>query len=161
MEKIDNLGNRFNFKSQEKKDKSKTHKVDKNNFSRLLKPIMEKNEADFDFDDKEGNKSLLSEFLDEVYRKGEELKDSPTLEHIKEYRWSIKRLLKAITDKMLALEEKVSGVNILKRKRFTLIKIIDTKMESLAAEILRSQHHQINILSKVDEINGLLVDLLS
>ena len=35
----------------------------------------------------------------------------------------LKKLLKEITEKMLKLEEKVSGINILKRKRFTLVMV--------------------------------------
>lgn len=161
MEKIDNLGNRLNFKSPGKRKRTKLDSVEKKKFSKTIKPLVEKNMTGFDFDDSKDNKESLSHLLDEVYAKGEQLKGSPTLEHIKDYRWSVKRLLKSITEKMLTLEEKVSGVNILKRKRFTLIKVIDTKLESLAAEVLRSQREQLKILSKVDEINGLLVDLLS
>jgi uncharacterized protein YaaR (DUF327 family) len=161
MEKIDNLGNRLNFKSPEKKKKTKLDYVEKKKFSQTIKPLVEKKEADLDFDGDKGNNETLSQLLDDVYAKGEQLKQSPTLDTIKEYRWSVKKLLKEITEKMLKLEEKVSGINILKRKRFTLVKVIDRKLESLAAEVLRTQKEQLKILSRVDEINGLLVDLLS
>ena len=161
MEKIDSLGGRFNFKSQKRKKNTKINYVDNKDFSKTLKPIVEKNETSFDFNDNKGNKGILSELLDEVYAKGEKLKNSPNLENIKDYRWSVKKLLKVVTEKMLKLEENISGVNILKRKRFTLIKVIDKKMESLACEVLQSQSEQFKILSKVDEINGLLVDLFS
>lgn len=161
MEKIDNLRNRLKFKSPAKKKQTKFEHVEEKNFVKTLKPLVENKDTGFDLEDNKGNKESLSHLLDEVYAKGEQLKSLPTLENIKEYRWSVKKLLKDITEKMLKLEEKVSGVNILKRKRFTLIKVIDTKLESLAAEVLRSQKEQLKILSKVDEINGLLVDLLS
>ena len=161
MEKIDNLGNKFNFKSREKRKKTDVKSAENKNFSHILKPIIEKKETEFNFNEEEEKKGVLSELLDEVYEKGKKLKNSPTIENIKEYRWSIKRLLKQVTSNMLALEEKVSGFNILKRKRFTLIKVIDSKMESLAAEILRNQQDQFHILSRVDEINGLIIDLLS
>ena len=152
MEKIDSLGNNFNFKSQKRKKNIKLNHVDNKNFSKTLKPIVEKNEINFDFKDNNGNKGILSELLDEVYANGEKLKNSPNFHNIKEYRWSVKKLLKVVTEKMLTLEEKVSGVNILKRKRFTLIKVIDKKMESLASEVLQSQKEQLNILSKVDDL---------
>jgi uncharacterized protein len=161
MEKIDNLGSRLQYKSPEKKKKEKIDYPGEKDFSKTIKPLFEKKETGFDFGENKGNKETLSQLLDEVYAKGEVLKESPTLKTIKEYRWSVKKLLKDITEKMVTLEEKVSGVNILKRKRFTLVKIIDTKLESLAAEVLHSQKEQIKILSRVDEINGLLVDLLS
>lgn len=161
MDKIDNLKNYFNFKSQTKKRKAKLENVEKNDFSKTIKPIMEKKETDFNLEEEKENGDNLSVLLDEVYKKGDELKKSPTLYTIKEYKWSVKKLLKNITDKMLKLEEKTSGLNILKRKRFTLIQVIDKKLEALAAEVLRAQNEQIKILSRVDEINGLLIDLLS
>ena len=72
----------------------------------------------------------------------------------------VKRFMKIIVKKSLVTEEHSSGVNILKRKRFTLVQIIDTKLERLAAGVLTEQKEQLEILRKVDEINGLLVDLL-
>ena len=61
----------------------------------------------------------------------------------------------------IAVEETTSGTNILKRKRFTLVKVIDEKLEALAASVLAAQKEQIAILAQIDEINGLLVNLVS
>ena len=62
---------------------------------------------------------------------------------------------------LMALEEKTSGHSILRRKRFTTIKIIDKKLESLVAEVLRGQTVQIRILERVNEIYGLIIDIVS
>ena len=48
----------------------------------------------------------------------------------------------------------------LKMKKFTLIKVIDERLEKMAAGILRGQSAQLEILAKLDEIKGLLVDLM-
>jgi uncharacterized protein YaaR (DUF327 family) len=48
----------------------------------------------------------------------------------------------------------------LKRKKFTQVEIIDQKLEQLAAGILSNQKDQLGLLGKIEEINGLLVDLL-
>ena len=61
----------------------------------------------------------------------------------------------------IAVEETTSGANILKRKRFTLVKVIDEKLEALAASVLAAQKEQLAILAQIDEINGLLVNLVS
>ena len=55
---------------------------------------------------------------------------------------------------------RTSGANIAKRKRFTLVKVIDEKLEALAS-VLAAQKEQLAILAQIDEINGLLVDLVS
>jgi hypothetical protein len=65
-----------------------------------------------------------------------------------------------VVERGLIVEENVSGRNVLNRKKFALIKVIDEKLERLALGILQTQKDQFDILARVDEINGLLVDLL-
>ena len=51
--------------------------------------------------------------------------------------------MKFVVDHMLAVEETTSGVNIMKRKRFTLVKVIDEKLDELAASVLAAQKEQL------------------
>jgi uncharacterized protein YaaR (DUF327 family) len=51
-------------------------------------------------------------------------------------------------------------VNLLKREKITLVQVIDKKLEEMAAAIMRGQENQFSILAKIDEIRGLLVDLM-
>ena len=69
--------------------------------------------------------------------------------------------LRHVVDHMLEVEETTSGVNLAKRKRYTLVHVIDGKLETLAASVLSAQREQLGILAQVDEINGMLVDLVS
>ena len=98
--------------------------------------------------------------LDSVHEFGDVLKTEPTLTNVKRYKEAVRAFMKYVVDNSLSLEERTSGTNILKRKKFTLLTIIDQKLESLAAGVLRNQKDQLELLRRVDEINGLLVDLL-
>ena len=40
-----------------------------------------------------------------------------------------------------------------------MIRVIDGKLESLAAHVLKGQAEQLDVLRRINEINGLLVDL--
>ena len=102
----------------------------------------------------------LESILDDIHELGEELKEKPSLKTISNYKKAIRGFMQYVVKRSIDVEEKTSGVNILKRKRFTLIKIIDEKLERLAAQILQNQRDQLNILQRVDEINGLLIDLV-
>ena len=74
----------------------------------------------------------------------------------------LRSILRAATPADLSrVEETTSGANIMKRKRFTLVKVVDEKLDSLAASVLAAQREQLTILAQIDEINGLLVDLIS
>jgi uncharacterized protein YaaR (DUF327 family) len=47
-----------------------------------------------------------------------------------------------------------------KRKVYHLIQVVDQKLETLASGILSGQLRQLEILARLDEITGLLVDLM-
>jgi len=103
----------------------------------------------------------LEGLLDQVHEIGEKVKENPTIAHIQEYKKAVRGFLAYVVKHALALEQRESGASILKRKRFTLITIIDQRLERFAAEILAGQKEQLEVLRKIDEINGLLIDLLS
>jgi hypothetical protein len=103
----------------------------------------------------------LVALLDGVHEEGERLKEAPTLENIRRYKQVVRGFLNLALKRMLTIDERTSGASIQKRKRFTQIRIIDQKLEKLVADVLRNQSRQLDILEKVDEIHGLLVDLLT
>ena len=98
--------------------------------------------------------------LDDVHTAGEDLKGKPFPEQIKRYKTAVRNFLHYVVQNGYTTEERTSGVNILKRKKFTLVQVVDKKLEQLAAGILAGQSSQIDILAKLDEISGLLVNLL-
>ena len=103
----------------------------------------------------------LAELLDEVHERGEMLVEKQSLENIKRYRQAVSEFLKLVVSNMLTVEEQSSGGNIARRKRFTQVKIIDRKLESLVAGVLRNQGKQLDVLEKINEIRGLLIDLIT
>ena len=102
----------------------------------------------------------LHELLDEIHNTGETLSRRPYIAEISAYRAAVRNFINYVVKNSFDLEEQMSGTNVLKRKKFTLVQVIDTKLEGLAASILRGQINQLEILEKLDEIKGLLVDLL-
>lgn len=102
----------------------------------------------------------LEALLDDVHGLGEELKRDPKQEAVVAYKLAVRNFVHYVVERTYALEEKNSGTNILKRKKYVILNVVDRKLERLAAEILSSQRNQFEILRKVDEIYGILVDLL-
>ncbi|MCX7655064.1 MAG: YaaR family protein [Treponemataceae bacterium] len=102
----------------------------------------------------------LQELLDEVTQAGEALKEKPLLDRILAYKEAVRRFMQYVVRHSFDIENKTSGFNILKRKKYTLLKVIDTRLEQLAAGILSGQISQIQILAHLDEIKGLLINLL-
>lgn len=80
-----------------------------------------------------------------------------------EYKRAVKDFLRYVVTRTLETEEQV-GVKfanpLKKQKKYTLIKVIDQRIEQLAAGVIQNQRQQLDMLKAVDEIYGLLVDLL-
>lgn len=106
------------------------------------------------------NEAEVAELLDAVHEAGEKLKDRPGLPEVQAYKQAVRDFVHHVVEHAWALEKKSSGGNILKRKEFYRVAVIDESLEKLAAEILRSQRDRLEILRRIDEINGMLVDLL-
>lgn len=104
---------------------------------------------------------ILEALLDDVHSSGDLLKEKPLPDNIVAYKNAVRSFVKYIVERTYAVTESTSGGNILKRKKFTQVQIIDQKLEQLAAGILSNQRDQIGLLGKIEEINGLLVDLMS
>jgi uncharacterized protein len=161
MARIDSLGEAYQYPVPDKKKAGRKDKAQRKVFSELVEAATEEGGISPDADDRSGGRRGLEELLDAVFSAGDSLKKAPTLDTIREYRQKVKAFVKYAVEHSVTLEETTSGTNILKRKRFTLVKVIDEKLEALAASVLAAQKEQIAILAQIDEINGLLVDLTS
>ena len=161
MARIDSLGETPSWLIPEKKKAGKKERAQRKTFSQLVESAAaEEGPSTEDFADQDHRRSI-EELLDGVFSAGDELKKIPTIERIKEYRQKVRAFIKYAVARMISLEETTSGANIMKRKRFTIVKVIDGKLEALAVSVLSHQKEQLLILAQIDEINGLLVDLVS
>ena len=104
---------------------------------------------------------ILEALLDEVHSAGDSLKERTLSENIIAYKNAVRSFIQYVVDQAFTVTESTSGGNILKRKKFTQVQIIDQKLEQLAAGILSNQRAQLDLLGRIEEINGLLVDLMS
>jgi hypothetical protein len=130
-------------------------------FASVVEQSAEQQATMFDLGQHGEHRENLEELLDEVHQRGQTLADSQSLENIKRYRQAVSEFLSYVVDNMLTVEEQTSGGNILRRKRFTQVKIIDRKLESLLQGVLQNQVKQLDLLERINEIRGLLVDLVT
>jgi uncharacterized protein YaaR (DUF327 family) len=161
MDRIESLdGSHLSRRPRRKKDKS-TKKLKGESFASVVEQSAEGQSTMFDVGQHGEHRENLEELLDEVHQRGQMLADSQSLENIRQYREAVSGFLSYVVDNMLAVEEQTSGGNILRRKRFTQVKIIDRKLESLLQGVLQNQVKQLDLLERINEIRGLLVDLVT
>ncbi|TVR54932.1 MAG: DUF327 family protein [Spirochaetaceae bacterium] len=165
MDRVENTGSFFAYRRETREKKradGKTPAQPIPRFASLLDPVSEPAsigpavEATSD----ETDRVELHELLDAVHARGDKLKRHLSADAIQEYKNAVRRFISAVLDGGYSVDERSSAGNVLKRKKFTLISVIDGKIERLASGVFATQRDQIEILRRIDEINGLLVDLL-
>jgi hypothetical protein len=162
MERIDFHGGFFAVpsKPQDKKESLRTSKTKKN----FMSVIRSQTEAEASQEalsiENEESDLELEELLDLVHELGEKLKDDPTLNTVQDYKRAVKKFLKIVVRRCYLVEERTSTKDVLNQKKFTQIRVIDQKIERLAAGVMTAQRDQIEILRRVDELYGALVNLL-
>ncbi|MCR4938671.1 MAG: YaaR family protein [Treponemataceae bacterium] len=105
----------------------------------------------------------LSFLLDKVTMASEYLKKNPFTEAFADYRKKISQFMRFVVKNCYDVEESLGTptIRVPRPKKKYLIKVVDDKLDQLAREILENHVDQLKMLAKVDEINGLLVDMLS
>ena len=162
MERLDPSGKPSYSPADRSRKKNRSKQIRNTSFSAVIgDSIGGEPEIDGGMDLPELSGVPLEELLDEIHSVGERVKQDATYESVRRYKTAVKALVKYVVDHALNLEERQSSPNILRQKKFMLIKVIDKKLDSLASGVLMNQHDALDILGKIDEINGLIVDLVS
>jgi len=106
----------------------------------------------------EPSEEALTELMDAVHSAGSDLIDKPFNEEILRYKRAVRDFVNYVVDNAFSVE-KFQTRRRGKTKIHVQVQIIDKKLEELAAAILSGQASQLERVSKIDEIKGLLVDL--
>jgi uncharacterized protein YaaR (DUF327 family) len=160
MDRIESL-EAFQFSKPSERKKTKRSKpLPPSRFSSILEAAGGES-GQYDVLDAPRQDLPLEELLDEVHESGEALIEAQTLDNFKRYRQAVRSFLDQVVRSMVAVEEKISGTDVLKRKRFTQIRIVNERLERLVAVTFQNQQRQIDLLERINEIKGLLVDLMS
>jgi uncharacterized protein YaaR (DUF327 family) len=127
------------------------------------------------FKDTAPSEEAVQELLDTVRSIGDDLRQRPVREEILKYKKAVRDFLHYVVENGYAVKEQEGIPNAQKpgykgslwdpaAKRataFHIVRVVDRKLDKLAAEILNGQVSQLELLAKLEEITGLLVDLVS
>ena len=120
------------------------------------------------------SEETVNRLMDEVRDAGDTLKHRPLPDEMMRYKQAVRNFLNYIIQNVYAKEYEeglpafmkpgfsgVRGTDEAKeRKHYVKIQVIDKKLEELASMLLSSQARQLEVASRLEEIKGLLVDLL-
>ena len=120
------------------------------------------------------SEEAVNYLMDEVRSAGDTLKNRPLPEEIMRYKQAVRNFINHVVQNSYAVEHEDGILNKYKpqfkgrrntpeaddRKGYTKIQVIDKKLEDLAAMLLSGQKRQLELVSRLEEIRGLLIDLL-
>ncbi|MCL1817353.1 MAG: DUF327 family protein [Spirochaetaceae bacterium] len=168
MERVEFSGSFFTVpaKPPEKRDDKKTSR--KSRHARLFNDLLETHTEEEKQAEavKVRRRSLdldkeIGKALDAVHSRGDKLKKNPTLDTIAEYKDAVRQFLQIAVSSAFEAREETSPPRREgeEERRFIQIRVINEKLEKLTAQVLSSQKNELEILRRVDEIHGLLIDL--
>ena len=111
--------------------------------------------------EEDGLAARLQVMMEEITMQGKKLGKHMDVRDMKHYRKLIKEFMKEIVNR----SHKFSRENFLDRRGrhrvYGMIKRVDEVLDELAGELIKDEKDAIAILDKVDEIRGLLLDIIT
>ncbi|NLY42746.1 MAG: YaaR family protein [Clostridiaceae bacterium] len=102
----------------------------------------------------------LTELLDQVNRQGERLSKNIDIKELKRYR----KLISEFLYEAVRYSHKFSKESMLDRrgryKVYAMIHKVDEHLDNLTREVLMEERNNVKILQRLDDIRGLLLDIL-
>ena len=106
-------------------------------------------------------KEKLSGLMDEITEQGKKISEHMDIRDMKKYRGLIREFMNEVVFR----SHKFSRENFLDRRGrhrvYGLIKLIDSNLDELAQELVKDEKDHIAVLSKIGEIRGLILDILT
>lgn len=103
----------------------------------------------------------LNTLLDEITNQGERIAQHMDIRDMKKYRGLVKDFLNEVVNR----SHKFSRENFLDRKGrhrvYGIIRLVDVTLDELAGELVKEEKDHLSILSKIGEIQGLLLDIFT
>ncbi|SDB01643.1 YaaR family protein [Eubacterium oxidoreducens] len=125
---------------------------------------VEKGDGSFKFtlaSNVEEAQETLNNMLKDITKMGEHIARHMDIRDMKKYR----ELVKGFLNEIVSRSHKFSRENFLDRRGrhrvYGIIKQIDDNLDALAKELIKDESNHLDILSRIDEIRGMLIDIIT
>ena len=99
--------------------------------------------------------------LEKIEEYARQLREQPNFYNLRTYKIAVKTFLLSVIEQMYNVEEKSSIDRYGRRRVYMLIEKMDGKLEELTRLFLNHQAPTFNLTKQLDEIRGLLLDIVS
>ncbi|AZN38885.1 YaaR family protein [Paenibacillus albus] len=124
------------------------------------KPIAPKNFADvMNFQDEQRTIEELQMKLQDIHNQGERLARSMTVRELRLYRQMVKQFLEDTVRRGVGMKETRGFDRRGRTKRYKLLEELDSNLLQMGEELLDSEEGRLELLQKIGDIRGLLINL--
>jgi len=109
---------------------------------------------------KEKYSARIAEMKNEIDEQGKRLGDRVDVREFERYRKLIREFLDEIVSNGYTFSREDAYASRGRHRYIATVRIVDEKLDALGKEVIKDQADQIEILNKVDDIRGLLLDLM-
>lgn len=109
---------------------------------------------------KEMHAARLQEMKKNIDEQGSRLADRADVKEYEKYRNLIREFLGEIVSNGYSFSREDAYASRGRRRFTATVKIVDEKLDELGKEVMKEQADKIDILHKIDDIRGLLLDLM-
>lgn len=102
------------------------------------------------------SKEEVDKYLTQIKDIGKDLANTRGYTHVIRYKQAIQKYLKSVVDYTYETDKKDSFWS---NNYFKTVRVVDEKLENLTKSVLENEKDNIDIISEIDNINGLLIDL--
>ncbi len=104
--------------------------------------------------------SKLDAMIKDITEQGDKIAKRMDIKDMKKYREMVKEFM----NEVVSHSHKFSRENFLDRRGrhrvYGIVKLVDQNLDELAQELIKDEKNHMNILGRVDEIRGLLLDMV-
>ncbi|WKV07672.1 YaaR family protein [Thermoanaerobacterium sp. CMT5567-10] len=115
----------------------------------------------FDSEISKVNDSIINKMLNEIDDAAEKLKENLNLDNLLIYKKKVKEFLQSSINGMFQRNKRESISLNGRKKIYTIVDKVNEKLEMMTKEFIEGNKKNIDLLSAIEEIRGLLVDIYS
>lgn len=101
----------------------------------------------------------MTKMVEEIEEQGKTLAENRTIDQLRKYKKMVKEFMEEAIQNGLQLEEQRGFNRRGRTKIYKIVKEVDSKLIDLANDVLNKEKSRLDILNKVGEIQGLLINI--
>jgi uncharacterized protein YaaR (DUF327 family) len=101
----------------------------------------------------------LTQVINKIEEQGKQLVKSQTIDSLRKYKTLVKQFMNEVVKNGFELHEERGFNHRETTKVYKLVKEVDTKLVDLTNDILQKEKDSLNLLKRVGEIQGLLINM--